>query len=224
MKSFVTFIAISLTLGFSVKAQIIFAWETMPNPPVVGQTLNVAVGVGFDYRGGSLPNKCEDLLGYNTKLNSEYQILDIYYGLSQVVFFDFCNHIDTFALGVLDSQTEKIVLNSYVVTYDSLNQPDTSAVSSSDTIYLAQIGLPQFEEAKGFEVYPNPAKDKITIKAPHQGLLENLVLLDLSGRKVLSVAHFDPQEILHLPNLPAGIYFLQFEQGGAVFREKILIE
>lgn len=227
MKSLITFLTITSTFGLSSHAQVIESWITQPNPPVIGQHLDLMVGLNFMYIGANSqgkPFKCEELLGYIYQNKNGQQTLDIYYTLSEVGFYIQCSHADTFSLGILDSKIEKIAVNTFVVTLDSLNQPDTSAIYDSDTVYLAQIGLPQYGKANGFEVYPIPAKDKITIKAPHQGLLENLVLLDLSGRKVLSLEHFDPQQTLYLPNLPAGIYFLQFEQGEALFREKVLVE
>lgn len=84
----------------------------------------------------------------------------------------------------------------------------TSTASFNLTLAtLANQALP------GLGVYPNPATDYISIKLPNAGAA-TAALRDLTGRLVLSAVALTPDKPLRLPaTLPAGIYWLEVQQG-----------
>jgi hypothetical protein len=83
--------------------------------------------------------------------------------------------------------------------------------SACDTIYTA-ISPPQ--EGVGIRVYPNPAQERVTIELSQKEEAE-LVLLDITGRVVLSQKLREFTETVSLVHLPKGMYFylLKSEKG-----------
>jgi hypothetical protein len=92
---------------------------------------------------------------------------------------------------------------------------------------VTNVGVPELETNNVIKVYPNPAKDFITIdmegftgKLFHVGLLNSLGKLAL----LLNTEDAGEKLILPLKNLPGGIYFLQIQTSIGIKSEKIIIE
>lgn len=70
-------------------------------------------------------------------------------------------------------------------------------------------------------VYPNPSKDKVSIKA--FGLTEkaDLRILDMSG-KIIHSEIFHYETSLDVSNYPAGLYFIRVENESGQFTEKLI--
>lgn len=71
-------------------------------------------------------------------------------------------------------------------------------------------------------VYPNPAKNKVTVKAA--GTIKSVQLYDVQGRILQSISDGKPQMALDIANQQRGVYFLRIttDKGSAV--EKIIKE
>ena len=67
---------------------------------------------------------------------------------------------------------------------------------------------------KKFKVFPNPAKDMITIR--QYGNPQNLTadIYDLNGRRMQNAALADVDNDVDVSGLPAGIYFVKIEKDG----------
>ncbi|TLM88544.1 T9SS type A sorting domain-containing protein [Hymenobacter jeollabukensis] len=76
------------------------------------------------------------------------------------------------------------------------------------------------------EVYPNPARDAVTLQAPAPGRVQ-VSLLDAAGRVVQQrtlTATPDGRAALPLTNLKAGLYLYRAEQGGHTATGRLLVE
>lgn len=63
-----------------------------------------------------------------------------------------------------------------------------------------------------FQVYPNPAKDVLSIRSELNGEMD-VVILDTYGRKVQSGMIINGQTELNISNLSSGVYFITLNEG-----------
>lgn len=68
------------------------------------------------------------------------------------------------------------------------------------------INVPQ---ESGLFLYPNPARDKITIQIPVSLKESNLVIIDPAGQHLITCQINDLKTILDISNLSNGVYFMQ---------------
>lgn len=81
------------------------------------------------------------------------------------------------------------------------------------------LGIEKFEKA-GFSMYPNPAKDNLTIN--FNGDLD-VVILNVTGQKVLSRS-INGQETINISPLTNGLYFVKLSAGKDVITKKFIKE
>jgi hypothetical protein len=62
-------------------------------------------------------------------------------------------------------------------------------------------------------VYPNPAKDFVTISVGNDYLKTTAQITDLNGKVVKSINITNASSLLDMALLPAGVYFLKMENG-----------
>lgn len=80
-------------------------------------------------------------------------------------------------------------------------------------------------------IYPNPKRNgKLTIDLLESNCVgdAHIRLLDVRGAEILNqILHFDLTKTLNeisLPQLKAGVYFLQLDMGGKAFQQKLLVD
>lgn len=93
-------------------------------------------------------------------------------------------------------------------TVRSIFNGRTSPLSSSLTIMSSN----KFTAAAKFEVFPNPATDKVTIKTTATGTLE---ILNTLGQAVITQTATDTNEI-NLSKLAKGVYTVRFNGGSKI--------
>lgn len=87
------------------------------------------------------------------------------------------------------------------------------------------VGLDEKEGRGKLEIYPNPAKEFITIQLPvNNQRLSQVKLYDLNGRLVQEVKLIDPSGKIDLKNLPQGMYLVKAISEKQVYIGKVLIE
>jgi N-acetylneuraminic acid mutarotase len=75
-----------------------------------------------------------------------------------------------------------------------------------------------------FKVYPNPAKDQLTIELSEDKKIHKLEILSIDGKMARIIANIHQNSItLKRDNLPSGLYFLRIHSD-VICTEKILIE
>lgn len=94
----------------------------------------------------------------------------------------------------------------------------TATSTASFSLMLATLAN---QALPGLGVYPNPATDCVYIKLPGAGTA-TAALRDLTGRLVLPAVALAPDKPLALPaTLPAGIYWLEVQQGSVKAMRRI---
>lgn len=76
-------------------------------------------------------------------------------------------------------------------------------------------------DAGNYRVYPNPAKEWVTIRSNHAPVSGRLLLYDFTGRLVLEQAITGQETKLSLAGYPAGMYLLQLFNGHTITRYKL---
>jgi hypothetical protein len=71
-------------------------------------------------------------------------------------------------------------------------------------------------------IYPNPAKDWVTIQAP--GRIIEISMADYSGRQVYHTTGNNSTETIPTSALPAGLYFLKVTTSAGTVNKKLVIE
>ncbi len=82
--------------------------------------------------------------------------------------------------------------------------------------------LPVFSE---MNIYPNPAISRVHIGLPGSGSDEYLLsFYDLNGRCLAKEKHILPGEVVLPDNLNPGIYILQLDAAGQIYRKRLIIQ
>ena len=72
------------------------------------------------------------------------------------------------------------------------------------------------------QIYPNPAKDLLTIKNDNNIKIKSIMLTNITGQ---TIRQFDPGRIhLNISSIPPGLYFLRIFYKSGTLTKKILIE
>jgi hypothetical protein len=71
-------------------------------------------------------------------------------------------------------------------------------------------------------IYPNPAKNSISITIPSNSKINNVTLYTQAGLKIFSdIAPFD---LIDFSNLEAGLYFAEIKTSEGIVRKKIIVQ
>lgn len=111
-----------------------------------------------------------------------------------------------------ESEVTLKVSNAHGFAYASLafNVEQVLATSSLSSGYI--------------QIYPNPAKDIITITAKGTGIIKEVTLADVYGKVIRqSISPLNNQFTLNVTELPAGIYFIRINSEAGVVTEKIKV-
>jgi len=81
-------------------------------------------------------------------------------------------------------------------------------------------GVNPVNQISGIQVYPNPATDVISIRVQQEGWKE-AILTNAVGQTVSHIELTVGENVLHVQNLPAGIYYLQAKGSNGIFTGKV---
>ncbi len=82
----------------------------------------------------------------------------------------------------------------------------------------------QYDENAIFKVFPNPAKDKLTISFP-ESFTGDITIVDLLGRSFLEVKVMKQKSVtMCVSNLQKGVYFVVIKENEGVYSQKFLVE
>jgi hypothetical protein len=79
----------------------------------------------------------------------------------------------------------------------------------------------QRQEARIFEIYPNPAKSYFAIRGPSSVNNNMIKLFDISGKVVKEVRSKTQEARISLEGIKNGVYFIKV--GDEMIREKLVI-
>ncbi len=104
----------------------------------------------------------------------------------------------------------------------------TGAVASEIQLVMSSVepdeflGVSEIENSK-FNIYPNPANNKFTVKGEN---LENATInvYDQTGKLTASFTQISNGQELELINVNAGVYIVKIENGNTIATKKLIIE
>lgn len=91
----------------------------------------------------------------------------------------------------------------------------------------AVVNTSEVESGNAMSLFPNPARDEVSIRFRQAAAGEVVVrLLNLQGQAVAQrrFPEAGPQLTLHTAGLPAGVYFVNVQAGGGFFTEKLILQ
>ena len=74
-------------------------------------------------------------------------------------------------------------------------------------------------ENEGVALFPNPASDFVNIEASQKMTIE---ILDLNGRVIDVIEHTNEKTLVHIGNLPSGIYFIKANGDSTIVLKKFV--
>lgn len=88
----------------------------------------------------------------------------------------------------------------------------TAVCSSTFSIYASTVGVKEIINFSNLKIYPNPAKDKLTIEfTDFETSNCSLELISPLGQVLYTKDDSEPKEELDLKSFPAGIYYLKVQ-------------
>jgi hypothetical protein len=82
-------------------------------------------------------------------------------------------------------------------------------------------------ESSHFTVFPNPANQDVTILIPgSSGVKKNLNIRSVNGIKIqgIGISETEVSKRIFIGDLPAGLYIIELEINGSVFRNKLIVQ
>ncbi|MGB0916014.1 MAG: T9SS type A sorting domain-containing protein [Flavobacteriales bacterium] len=95
--------------------------------------------------------------------------------------------------------------------------------TATQNVLVQDVGVEELKAEIGFNVYPNPAKDRLVVAITNATVTVNSVqILDLQGRKVNEISTFSNSTIININKLPKGFYVLQVATSKGIINQRIL--
>jgi hypothetical protein len=137
-------------------------------------------------------------------------------------YYEFIEGIGTYWGPIITSQWVTVSGLHYVVCFKNNNITPLSDLNDCNHI----TAVSELEESGGqyFHLYPNPAKEEITIDySGNKGSDLIVCLSDLSGRVLLKTT-FQSKKTLDISNFLSGMYIIQIvNENGILFRDKMIL-
>lgn len=116
----------------------------------------------------------------------------------------------TFKARLLPGFTEgDIIPNTADIYFDS---NPVIRTNTWETLFVPELSVVE-NTSSGFTVYPNPARDQITIASESLQTIDKIEIFDLPGKKVVSKMVSSAETTLDVSVLPTGIYLMQITSG-----------
>jgi hypothetical protein len=107
---------------------------------------------------------------------------------------------------------------SYAVVVNNGSCGDTSTCFT-----ISGVGLAEVDFSSTIQVFPNPAKNVVTISFTQLQTNTSIKLMDVLGQNITTIEHFSgTQTTLDISNYAAGVYFLEIEEKGNTARIKLV--
>jgi glucose/arabinose dehydrogenase len=143
------------------------------------------------------------------------------------VFADYCKN----RLGILQANSSIVysanLPNNINITCFGEDKDGELYVGGGSTIYRVvdvSLATTSFEN-NGFTLYPNPAKDIVTISNKNGSLFQSIAIMDVAGKLVLSETANTSEKQITISNLQSGLYVLKVtDNGGKIVQTKFIKE
>ena len=131
-----------------------------------------------------------------------------------------CNNNKATIAGATNQTFTPTASGNYAVALTQNGCTDTSACTAYTT-----AGINEVFNANSVAVYPNPTYNKLAVISQLSLVNASLKLINLTGQTIIEKQnHSGNQFTLDLSTQAAGIYFVEVQQSGAVWRGKVVKE
>jgi hypothetical protein len=96
---------------------------------------------------------------------------------------------------------------NYTFNFSALN-PENNTIAFYYNLCPAALGIDD-DTAISFNIYPNPASDKIYLSGIND--ISKISIFDYKGSKILQQDLYQKNEVLSTIDIPNGIYFINME-------------
>lgn len=193
-------------------------WGDMSNSSIVSRNTISDNLWGITVTGDALPNLGQvepDTvnLGKNFFYNNgnEGVIYDLYNNSPNDIFAE-NNHWGTYDIDTIE-------MNIF-------HQSDDPSLGFVDFLpikdYITEIEKNVFCDYGNINIYPNPARDYFAVDFENDSELCEITVINTMGRKVISKALLNPNEVIDISVLEKGIYLVEIIQGKNSFRTKLI--
>jgi hypothetical protein len=91
----------------------------------------------------------------------------------------------------------------------------------SAAVYALVVGMEEVDAAR-FQIFPNPASDRVTVKSPVE--ITTIHVLNNSGQLVMDLQVNAAEHQLDVSQLESGIYYIRLETNEGQILQKIVVE
>lgn len=146
--------------------------------------------------------------------NQNYDLTDSQFTITLRTGFNEANYIDEL---IPQGQRNVIVLVAKFVTAEgTTNQVLARSMEDLD----ATLSAPGFNAIEGLKMFPNPAKDNISIQTPNNEV-KKVVIYNVLGREVLNTTTI---QNVSISNLISGVYIVKITENGITATRKLIVE
>lgn len=119
-------------------------------------------------------------------------------------------------LNRLVKMTTPVSVTTY--SYDALGNRKTKRKRIDVT------SVPEVPRNNEFKVYPNPAKEQVTIECPENSVGKDIVMTDLNGRVILRKEITSIKQSISLDSISPGLYIISISKNNEsiVYTHKLL--
>jgi hypothetical protein len=147
--------------------------------------------------------------------------------VGKYVFADYCKN----RLGFLQSNNSIVysanLPNSINITCFGEDVNGELYVGGGSTIYRVMdqsLGISNFED-NGISIYPNPAKDRLTISNKNGTVFNSMEIIDVTGKLISSETLNASEKQINVEGLQSGLYILKVtDNSGKIFQTKWIKE
>ncbi|MCY7363574.1 MAG: T9SS type A sorting domain-containing protein [Ignavibacteria bacterium] len=219
MKTKLTLIILLSIFFNNINAQWINSLTISPANPTTNDSI-------FIYADCSFPSGSCDEHSQTLYISAGYIYGQATHCLGMLTFI--CSTTDTFKIIPLPAGTYSFLFNANAGTLPS---PCTPGINPGPTDSLTFIvtdatGLPDIDGKNfQFNLFPNPAKDKLKLKCKDESLLNkntSLIIYSLTGQQLSKYDITDKEILIDVSTFPTGTYLLRI--AGEKINEKHLFE
>lgn len=110
--------------------------------------------------------------------------------------------------GNLDPISFESTDSTGAITVEFKSDPYSNEQGWEASFTCTSLGLNETNKVNGLTIYPNPAKDKLTIQSKAE--MQSIRLFDLAGRLILELNHTNTtKRQLDIDQLSSGVYFME---------------
>jgi hypothetical protein len=125
---------------------------------------------------------------------------------------------DTVNIGSLPSGTYTLYYTVFLSNTSPVCNP-IDTVFNSHTFQIGPTSINELEAINKIQISPNPAKDKFIIKGDENIELMKLAVINMVGEIIHEKRNLNTNQEISIPELPAGIYFIEISTAN---RSKII--